>query len=88
MFKLLLSHYFADTYPDEWVAIKESFSLEQIITDTQDFTQGDIILPRYRTVPFGDLLEAEATSAGARLINSYQQSLSVRDLYSWVKHAR
>jgi len=84
IFKLLLSHYFADTYPDEWTAIKESFSPEQIITDTQDFTQGDIILPRYRTVPFGDLLEAEATSAGVRLINSYQQSLSVRDLYSWV----
>jgi hypothetical protein len=84
MLKILLTDWFADTYPAEWTAMQAHFLPEQLITSLDQVTMGDVVLPRYRTVPFGDFLEAEVQARGAQLINTYEQSARVRNLFQWV----
>lgn len=82
--KVLHSHYFGDAYPREWSAITQTFRNDQLITDPSTTGSGYTVLPHYRTVPFGDLLEAEIQQQGSHLINSFKQSARVRDLFTWV----
>lgn len=84
MFKILHSDYFAQSEAAEWEASTHYFAPEQFITDVASVEEGDLIYPRYRTVPFGEIMEAEVLARGGRLINTYQESARVRDLYSWV----
>lgn len=81
--KVLVTEYFAQTYPSEWDAMIASFGKSRIVTQMSEVSVGDVVLPRYRTVPFGDLLESEAVQHGARLINSAAESSRIRDIYSW-----
>lgn len=82
MFKILHSYYFAHTYPAEWQAMSKYYKPEALITETDSFGEGDLVLPRYRTVPFGNLLDTYAQGIGARLINSFEESSRVRDIFA------
>lgn len=84
MFRVLHSDYFGDTYPEEHAAMQQCLQPEQLIRDPHEVEAGDVVLPRYRSVPFGELLEDEVVQHGGRLINTAAQSSKVRDLYSWV----
>lgn len=45
--------------------------------------EGDLVIPRYSSLPFHKELEADVTIAGARLINSFAQHQYVADMQNW-----
>jgi hypothetical protein len=49
-----------------------------------EIPRGSLVVPRFRSIPFGAELEQEVLSSGSRLVNSYREHRSIADLYSWV----
>lgn len=83
MLSVLHSHYFADTYPDEWDALSQVFPSHHLSSELSDFPTGSVVLPRYRAIPFGDGLETEATALGMTLINTWKQHQALDNLLEW-----
>lgn len=45
--------------------------------------EGQIVIPRYRFIPFGKEIEIEVTERGASLINTYSQHRQIADQSVW-----
>ncbi|SLH41960.1 ATP-grasp domain-containing protein [Mycobacteroides abscessus] len=84
-FSFLHSIYFAETYPEEWAAVRELFPEARRGDELTDLKPGTVVIPRYRATPFGAELEAEVTDRGSRLINTYAQHLAVDDIFTWTQ---
>jgi hypothetical protein len=55
----------------------------EVIQSRTQIKAGDLIIPRYSFLPFGDELEKDCELLGAKLINTYAQHRYVADLQSW-----
>lgn len=84
-FSFLHSIYFADTYPEEWPAVRELFPESRRSDDPADLPAGTVVIPRYRATPFGADLEREVEARGSRLINTHAQHLAVDDIFTWTE---
>lgn len=82
-FSLLHSVYFADTYPDEWPAVRDLFPESRRSDAPAGLEPGTVVIPRYRATPFGAELEAEITAHGSRLINTHAQHRAIGDIFTW-----
>jgi hypothetical protein len=49
-----------------------------------DIPKGSLVVPRYRAIPFGELLEREVSAAGSTLVNSYHQHRNLADSSAWI----
>ncbi len=90
MLKILLTDWFADTYPAEWTAMQAHFLPEQLITSLDQVTMGDVVFPRYRTVPFGGTFYAEQAEDALNALHerpltnhaTNQLSIALRNKYA------
>jgi hypothetical protein len=49
-----------------------------------DIPKGSLVVPRYRAIPFGDLLEREVVANGSTLVNTYHQHRNLADSSAWL----
>jgi hypothetical protein len=49
-----------------------------------DIPRGSLVVPRFRAIPFGDLLEREVHAHGSELVNSYHQHRAIADSSTWI----
>jgi hypothetical protein len=66
---------------DELSAIERHFGYA--VTSRVNLCNGDLVIPRYSFLPFGEELENDCKVLGARLINTYAQHRYVADLSAW-----
>lgn len=84
-FSFLHSIYFAETYPEEWPAVRELFSESRRSDDPANLPAGTVVIPRYRATPFGADLERDVAARGSRLINTHAQHLAIDDIFAWTE---
>lgn len=48
-----------------------------------DVPVGSTVIPRFRALPFGDLIEQEVRAHGSSLVNTYRQHRAIADSSSW-----
>ena len=56
-------------------------SVQELI---HDIPKGSLVVPRYRAIPFGELLEREVAANGSELVNSYHQHRNLADSSAWI----
>lgn len=56
----------------------------RVVELVSDIPAGSLVFPRFRSIPFGDLLEREIQAHGSVLVNSFREHRLVADSFSWV----
>lgn len=56
--------------------------------DISSIPAGSTVFPRFRSIPYGDALEAEVTAAGSRLVNSWAETRYISDVHSWFPNVK
>lgn len=69
--------------PEELEAVQETFGPLGAVELLADLKPGALVIPRFRAIPFGDLLEAEIKNAGCTLINTFAQHATIANTYAW-----
>jgi hypothetical protein len=63
--------------------ITAAFGEDSIVELIHDIPAGSVVIPRYRAIPFGDLLEREVAAHGSELINTFHQHRNIADSSAW-----
>jgi hypothetical protein len=82
---LLHSFDYSDRYVEELRAFQEVFGEERTGVNVAAIPSEALVIPRFRSIPFGRELQFAVESQGATLINSFSQHRAVADLFSWVE---
>jgi hypothetical protein len=69
--------------PEERAAMEAVFGAENVVEELYRIPEGSLVVPRYRALPFGDLLEREIVHNGSTLINTYHQHRNIADSRNW-----
>lgn len=69
---------------DDLEAIVRVFGEENVSDLITDVPSGSVVIPRFRSIPFGSELEREIASLGSSLVNTYREHRTIADLFSWV----
>lgn len=83
---MLLHPYYVRNYTNleaEVSVAVEHLGSENVSSDLTDVKAGQIVIPRYRVIPFGKELEIETEKRGATLINSHRQHLNIANQGTW-----
>lgn len=51
--------------------------------DIASIPAGSVVFPRFRSIPYGEALEAEVAAAGSWLVNSWDETRYISDVHSW-----
>lgn len=54
-----------------------------VVEHLYDIPAGSTVIPRYRAIPFGNLLQDEVEHLGSHLINSYREHRNIADSSAW-----
>lgn len=68
---------------DDLDVIKEIFGEDNVSELITDIKPDHIVIPRFRSIPFGKELEKDVKALGSELINTYYQHRSIADLRNW-----
>ena len=67
----------------EYQALVDVLGNAQVTEHLHEIQAGDVVFPRFRAIPFGDLLQKGVEHAGAELINSFHQHRNIADSATW-----
>lgn len=81
---LLTSHHTLTGQGESPGAIMQALGPGAIQELVYGIPKGSLVVPRYRAIPFGDLLEREIVANGSVLINSYHQHRNLADSSAWI----
>lgn len=71
--------------PGELEAAQAAFGADMCGFNVNEIPPGSLVVPRWRALPFGRELEAEVTSGGSTLVNSYHEHRLVANLFNYVQ---
>lgn len=69
---------------NELEVVESIWGKENTSTLITDIPKGSTVIPRFRSIPFGEELEQEIKALGSTLINSHHQHRNIANLYNWV----
>ena len=67
----------------ELEALRSILGPEKVTETFGRIPPGSIIIPRFRSIPFGDLLEKEANEHDCTLINSFKEHRNIANSFIW-----
>ncbi len=76
--------HFISGLQEEILAFQNVFGGESTGSNLVNIPERNIVIPRYRMLPFGKELEEETLSTGSKLINTYRQHRNIANISTWV----
>lgn len=70
--------------PGELTVVKDIFGEGSYSDLIYEIPEDSIVIPRFRSIPFGEELDREIQARGSKLINSYREHRAIADLFNWV----
>lgn len=67
----------------ELTSLETVFGARNVVELIHELPTNSIVIPRFRAIPFGDLLEQEVAYRGCELINTFRQHRSIADSSNW-----
>jgi len=68
---------------EDIAALVGAFGEQNVVELIHEIAPGSVVVPRYRAIPFGDLLEREVVASGSVLINSFREHRNIANSGTW-----
>lgn len=67
----------------ELPALTEILGADNVVELFHDIPTGALVVPRFRAIPFGGIVEREITACGATIVNTFHEHSTIANTFAW-----